>query len=45
MLRGLTFAAECWGIAAVVLAYPVHVSRAEDRKRREQTATPENTNR
>ena len=33
MLRGLTFAAECLGIAAIVLAYPVHYSRAEDRKR------------
>lgn len=33
MLALLTFAAECWGIAAVVLAYPVHVTRQENRKR------------
>ncbi len=38
MLRGLTFAAGCWGIAAVVLAYPVHYSRAETRNRKDDHA-------
>ena len=33
MIALLQLAAECWTIAAVVLAYPVHVSRQENRKR------------
>ena len=32
MIALLELAAECWAIAAVVLAYPIHVSRCEDRK-------------
>lgn len=33
MLTLLTFATKYWDIAAVVLAYPVHVTRQENRKR------------
>lgn len=32
MIALAELALECWAIAAVVLAYPIHVSRCEDRK-------------
>lgn len=36
MIALAELALECWTIAAVVLAYPIHVSRCEDRKRGER---------